>query len=99
MHTKEYFCVSLPFILLPLLPREISLREPKLEMAIVHKENFSIASHIPFSFSWGLNGFLKKICLCKVLAVATGWGWDLAALSHSVWDFSYPTSSNPHLLH
>lgn len=51
MHTKEYFCVSLPFILLPLLPREISLREPKLEMAIVHKENFSIASHIPFSFS------------------------------------------------
>ena len=51
MHTKEYFCVSLPFILLPLLPREISLRQPKLAMAIVHKENFSIASHIPFSFS------------------------------------------------
>ena len=37
MHTKPYFCVSLPFSPLPVLPREISPKVPKLAMAIVVK--------------------------------------------------------------
>lgn len=38
MHTRPYFCVSLPFIPLPVLPREMSPKVPKLAMAIVVKK-------------------------------------------------------------
>lgn len=54
MLTKQYFCVGPFFILLPVLPREISPRMPKLAMGTVGEENLCTASHIPFPFSGGL---------------------------------------------
>lgn len=55
MHTQPHFCVSLPFILLPVLLREISARVPKPATGTAGEENFSLLLVTsPFPFPGGL---------------------------------------------
>lgn len=60
MHTKELLlCQSAFYSSATASQREISLRQPKLAMAIVLK--FLCASHIPFPFPEGLMDFFFNL--------------------------------------